>query len=200
MILRQDITLDADICDGSVRQTKIETATIKKPTRSVSFAGMVHVRPIPSNEDLADELWWNARDFQYFKRRCREDLDMLQQTDEEEWEVCCFRGLESFARAKLKHTRRAIAFQAVMEEQLVQWEDDSENPEFISEVYRKASLECEKEAHLIGLKDMQDAIQVFQEIIPATPTNSPKFQSRRHQIRGRVRSHSIPHDRWAVPS
>ena len=75
--------------------------------------------------------------------------------------------------------RRKHALLAVLEEQSRQSESGINNPQALAKVYEDASLACQFEAHVVGLRDEDEIRQQRQQeearqIRPTAKTLSPK--------------------------
>ena len=70
----------------------------------------------------------------------------------------CSRGLEGHTSigAVLKKEKRSLAINAVLDEQMIQWEEGIFNEDAIAEIYCEASSRCQVRANIVGLKDHRE--------------------------------------------
>ena len=67
----------------------------------------------------------------------------------------CSRGLEGHTSigAVLKKEKRSLAINAVLDEQMIQWEEGIFNEDAIAKIYNRASFSCQVRANIVGLGD-----------------------------------------------
>ena len=68
------------------------------------------------------------------------------------------RGLEGHTTvgAAAKKGERRLAINAVLDEQMIQWEEGIFNEDAIAEIYCEASSRCQVRANIVGLKDHRE--------------------------------------------
>jgi len=140
--------------------------------RSISFHNEVKVFLVPNVKDLddhvTDNLWWRGDDFESFREECRYTMKAMLATDdgraqeaENNYTLC---GLESFLKGKSneRRRRRSAAFKAVLREQRAQWDEGTDDPDFISQVYREFAIPSLAEANEIALQHQGDVFKLVQ--------------------------------------
>jgi hypothetical protein len=70
-------------------------------------------------------------------------------------EKYCSRGLEGYTTvgAAAKKRNRALAINAVLDEQMIQWEEGIFDEDTIAEIYYRASFSCQLWASIVGRRD-----------------------------------------------
>ena len=146
--------------DSETRYSNFFTKHSKRIQRRVAFAPTIRVRPIPHFTDLDESthnaVWFTKAELQAIKQECVTTVQMMLRGDKiNEDSGMCARGLEKKLpreAMKCRHDRRR-AIQAVLEEQFMQWEQGSYDPEWIAEEYSEATSESKMMAYVKGIED-----------------------------------------------
>jgi len=136
------------------------TTSHVKPKKSVSFNELVRAkRTIHISDFSAEEVrccWYKDEDYEVMKQDIRFEVNLLEndciiETLSSRKMSHTLRGLEVFSSTTIGRARREIKRQArntVLEEQSLQREEGSYDPEFIAEIYSKVT----KAASQIAIK------------------------------------------------
>jgi hypothetical protein len=142
--------------------TKSESTASTKQEFGVRFSENIHVHKIISHKDYTPEefqaCWYTTEDNQKIRRHCSKEIRKM---DEEGSKLkdkkYCSRGLEGHttvgAVAKMRNI--ALATNAVLDEQMTQWEEGVYDEDTIAEIYRRTSSSCQLWAQLVGRRDSQ---------------------------------------------
>lgn len=154
-----DITCQhADSCYSS--KGPLSSIVLDKPKKSVSFNELVRAKKTIHISDFSAEevrcCWYKDDDYEEMKRDIRFEVNLLEndciiETLSSRKMSHTLRGLEVFSSTTIGRARREIKRQArntVLEEQILQREEGSYDPEFIAEIYSKVT----KAASQIAIK------------------------------------------------
>jgi hypothetical protein len=148
---------------SSVKSTSTETTHVVK---SVEFTENNHLRTTLSRRDYTLEeteaSWWSHEDNQNISRQCQKEIKEIDDGETFEAKKYCSRGLEGHTRigSVSKVQTRALAINAVLDEQCTQWEEGVFDEDTIAEVYCRASSICQLWASLVGRRDYRAAEEI----------------------------------------
>jgi hypothetical protein len=156
----------------------------QRKRRSVLFNPVVKNRRITHLNDISEEekeaTWISPDSYAAIKKRCMVTVKKMmrnQLTQEDlQSELHSTRGLEGKTRqgAQRRRENKLDAISAVMEEQNLQWGEEVDDQEAITEVYCVYSYPCSQSAHQVGLDD-HAAVQdyLFKNETTLSGTNAP---------------------------
>jgi hypothetical protein len=134
--------------------------------KSVEFTENNHSRTTLSRRDYTLEeteaSWWSHEDNQNISRQCQKEIKEIDDGETFEAKKYCSRGLEGHTRigSVSKVQTRALAMNAVFDEQFMQWEEGVFDEDTIAEVYCRASSICQLWASLVGRRDYRAAEEI----------------------------------------
>ena len=140
----------------------VSTAATEQEEFRVRFSGRIHVRNTLSCKDYTTEeiqaCWYTAEENQRIHRRCSKEIRKMDEGSELKDKKYSSRGLEGHTTvgAAAKKGERRLAINAVLDEQMIQWEEGIFNEDAIAEIYCKASSRCQVRANIVGLKDHRE--------------------------------------------
>ena len=171
----------------------MEPLTRTQSPRSVHFSeDDNNVFFIPHLDDFTDEdvaaIWYEAQDYADMKSDYKETIFLMEcgtDLDEQEYTV---RGLEYRTQegAWARYENKRDAYNAVLDEQDIQWKNDCDDHEELRKVYLEHSTKCSVAAHKLALEDAHDAHAIFAEspVLPSVDKRrsngekrSPSFKS-----------------------
>ena len=141
---------------------KISFASREKKTKSVTFKPTVAARKtIHINNYTAEEIfacWWTDEEHTMIQKRTLLEASALLETEvteEADYQKSCFRGLELYVKhiAEKGTAHKDAALRAVLQEQSLQREEGSYDPEYIAEIYQDCTSLAREKASFSGVKD-----------------------------------------------
>jgi hypothetical protein len=106
--------------------------------------------------------WSSLEDRQQILRQCHKEIKKIDRGEEFKDKKYCARGLEG--RTKIgsasKAQTRALAMDAVLDEQLTQWNEGVVDADAIADAYYIASSSCQLWAHIVGRRDHRAAEEI----------------------------------------
>jgi hypothetical protein len=110
--------------------------------------------------DEVRATWYVSEDYKRISRRCQKEIRKMNKGDRGELKdkkKYCSRGLEGHTNAgfAVKERNRIIAFNAVLKEQLAQWDEGVFDEDAIAEIYIRASSSCQMWANHVGQRDQK---------------------------------------------
>jgi hypothetical protein len=151
-----------DFAIGAKKATKKETATPEK--LSIRFSDNVSFRKTLSRKDYTPEdveaSWYSHEESKAISTQCIKEIKRMDMGEKLKDKKYCSRGLEGHTTigAESKMRNRKVAIDAVLDEQLIQWEEGIYDEELIGDIYYEASIRCQVWAHHIGKCDQQAAM------------------------------------------
>jgi hypothetical protein len=142
---------------------KSESTAITKEEFRVRFSQKIHVqKTLPRTDYTPEEVeacWYNDEGNQRIYRHCNEEIRKMNEgctVDEDKKYLS--RGLEGHTTVGAINKKRniSLAINAVLDEQLNQWEEGIFDENAIAEVYRKASSSCQLWANIVGRRDHRE--------------------------------------------
>jgi hypothetical protein len=141
----------------SIKSTATETTQVVKVLR---FSKKTRsTRKTLSRKDYTLEeteaSWSSLEDRQQILRRCHKEIKKIDRGEKFKDKKYCARGLEGRTKigSVLKAQARALAMNAVLDEQLTQWNEGVFDEHAIANVYYIASSSCQLWASLVGRRD-----------------------------------------------
>lgn len=145
----------------------ILTFSLKK-AKSVAFNEKVAAKKTIHINDYTDEevhaCWYTHQENEIIKSESLLESSALLESeaaDDDDYGKNCFRGLEHYikpiAEQRLAHKDAALC--AVLEEQELQREEGSFDPEYIAEIYENIASLSGVKSRITGLNDRLEAIQ-----------------------------------------
>jgi hypothetical protein len=125
----------------------------------VRFSEKTHVRKILSRKDFTPEeiqaCWYNDEGNQRIFRYCSKEIRKMNEESKLQDKKYCSRGLESHTTVGAASKRRnvSLAINAVLDEQMIQWEEGIFDEDTIAAIYFKASSSCQLWANIVGRRD-----------------------------------------------
>jgi hypothetical protein len=150
--------------EGSFRSTATETTQVTKCVRFSSEK--TRIRKTLSRKDYTLEeskaSWLSHEDGQIISRQCCKEIKKIDDGKKLKDKKYCARGLEGQTGIGLvsKARKRALAINAVLDEQSTQWEQGVFDEDTIAVVYYRASSICQLEASLVGRRDHRAAEEI----------------------------------------
>lgn len=143
--------------------TSIATTETTQAVKFVRFSEKNHVRSTLSRASYTIEeskaSWLSHEDGQQITKQCHKEIKKLDNGEKFKDKKYCARGLEGqtmIGSVSKEHTR-ALAINAVLDEQSTQWEEGVFDEDTIAEVYYRASSSCQLSASLVGRRDQRAA-------------------------------------------
>jgi hypothetical protein len=138
----------------------------KATGKSVSFNERVWAKKTIHCNDFSEEeiqsYWYCDEGFRRIKREVKFEANLLEnQCIEESSKKYCSRGLEYFTHSgsKVRRINKSRARSLVMEEQELQRDEGSNDPEYIAEVYAFVAADCKADARAFAQLDRLHAMQ-----------------------------------------
>lgn len=135
-------------------------------TRKVSFNERVRAKKTihitDFSEDEVQAYWYGDDEFRRIKRDVKFEASLLEnECLEENDSKYCGRGLENFTTsgAKRRNANKRRGRSIVLEEQELQREEGSNDPDFIAETYSDAAADCQAVARSHAQHDRLSTIQ-----------------------------------------
>jgi hypothetical protein len=148
-------------CSGlSASTTSSATESTNQDVALVRFSEKNHICKTLSRMSYTLEeynaSWWSCEDLQEIARRCEKEIKKIEDGMKFKDKKYCARGLEGQTRigSVSKEQNRALAINAVLDEQWTQWHEGIFHGEdTIAEVYCRASSSCQLRARIVGRRD-----------------------------------------------
>jgi hypothetical protein len=150
-------------CSSDTPSTATETTQVVKTFR---FSEKNPIRKTLSRANYTLEeskaSWMSHEDGQQIQRQCRKEIKKIDDGQQFKDHKYCARGLEGQTRiGSISKTRnRALAMNAVLDEQSMQWEEGVFDEDTIAEVYYRSSSSCQLWASLVGRRDHRAAEEI----------------------------------------
>ena len=158
----------------------VSTAATEQDEFRVRFSEKIVVRKIISRKNYtAEEIqacWFTAEELQRIHRHCGKEIRRLNEGMKLKDKKYCSRGLEGYTivGAATKKKIRLLAINAVLDEQMIQWDAGVFDEDSIAEIYcNKASSRCQLDATNVGFRHHRE-----------TAESSANSRSRRGRSRG----------------
>lgn len=171
--------------DNEAYVSTFDTKAVNQPidplTKSLRFSDKpLKVFPIPHLDDYSDEeiaaVWFEASEYANMKNEYKDTVFLMecgQVLDEIEHTK---RGLEYRTQegAWARYENKRDAYNAVLDEQDIQWKEDYDDDEALRRVYLKHSTKCGIAAHKLAMQDASDAEAIFAEASEGSSTTGGK--------------------------
>ena len=154
-------------CSRSNHPLLSPTKSHQKPKKTIRFNESACVYRIPGLDSFSDtevrKTWWSVDD-EIYKNAMADVQDLKRRKEQglafDHGSQVCYRGLEHRVgkRRVRKVVRRDAAKTKVLDEQYLQWEEGSEDPEYIADLYSEISRLCLQEAQEVARIDREDII------------------------------------------
>jgi hypothetical protein len=128
----------------------------------VRFSEKIGLRNTISCKDYTPEeveaCWYTSDDNQRIHRQCSKEIRKLNEGSTLKDKKYCSRGLEGHTTigAATKKQNRWLSINAVLDEQMIQWEEDIFDEYVIAEIYCITSASCQVRAKIVGLSDHRE--------------------------------------------
>lgn len=152
-------------------------APLTPASKSVHWSEDKHtVFFIPHLNDFSDEevaaIWYEPVNYAEMKSEYKGTVFLIECgtiLDEQEHTA---RGLEYRTQegAWARYENKRDAYNAVLDEQDIQWKEDSDDPEELRNVYLQHSTKCSVAAHQLACKDALEAQAICAEASPTVST------------------------------
>jgi hypothetical protein len=125
----------------------------------VRFSEVTHVRNTLSLKDYTPEeiqsCWYTQEGNQRIRRHCTKDIRKMNEGIKLKDKKHCSRGLECHTTIgdAIKLRNRSLAINAVLDEQMIQWDKGILDEDSIAAIYGMASSSCQMWANIIGRRD-----------------------------------------------
>jgi hypothetical protein len=129
----------------------------------VRFSENIHVCKTLASKDYTSEeiqaCWYTAEETRSIHASCSKEIRKMDEGTKLKGKKYCPRGLEGHTAdgAALKQENRWLAIDAVLDEQMTQWEEGISDEDVIAEIYYRASSSCQVTANIVGLADYVEA-------------------------------------------
>jgi len=150
-------------------------------TKSLWFSEEPHtVFLIPHLNEYTDEeiaaVWFDPHEYAMMKNEYKDTVFLMecgQVLDEVEHTG---RGLEYRTQdgAWARYENKRDAYNAVLDEQDIQWKEDYDDDEALRRVYLNHSTKCSEAAHKLAMRDARDAEAIFAEAGEESATTGGK--------------------------
>ena len=143
----------------SVSSIRTESTASTEQEFRVRFSEKVHGRNTLSYRDYTTEeiqaCWYTAEESQRIQRHCSKEIHKMEEGSVFKDKKYCSRGLERHTTigAATKVANRRFVINAVLDEQMIQWEEGIFDEDAIAEIYSKANSSCQMRAYIVGLGD-----------------------------------------------
>lgn len=159
---------DSDIYESSedVKSRTKGTVTLTKSVKITDHREVFFIEHIDefSEEDVA-AIWYDANEYAAMKTDYKATVFLMEcgkplSNDEQ---TC--RGLEyrSQAGAWARYENKRDAYNAVLDEQDIQWKKDVDDCDALSRVYLLHSTKCQEAAVVLGRQDAAEAQNIYEE-------------------------------------
>jgi hypothetical protein len=146
-------------CSSTNSQSTAET----EHELGVRFSETIQVRKTLSRKDYTTKeiqaCWYNGEEKQTIHRHCNKEIRKMNDGRKLKVEKYCSRGLEGYTTvgAAAKKRNRSLAMNAVLDEQMIQWEEGIFDEDTIAEIYYQASSSCcQVWAIIVGRRDYRE--------------------------------------------
>ena len=153
--------------NSSVLSTSTARETTQQAVKCVRFSENNNICKTLSRKNYTLEeskaSWLSREDSKKILRQCYKEIKKIDHGMTFKDKKYCVRGLEGQTRigSVSKEQNRALAFKAVLDEQLMQWEEGVFDEDTIAEVYYTASSRrCQRWASLVGRRDHRAAKEI----------------------------------------
>jgi hypothetical protein len=125
----------------------------------VRFSEGTHVRDTLSLKDYTPEeiqsCWYTHEGNERIRRHCTKEIRKMNEGIKLEDKKYCSRGLECHTTIgdAIKIRNRSLAINAVLDEQMIQWNNGILDEDSIAAIYCMASSSCQMWANIIGRRD-----------------------------------------------
>jgi hypothetical protein len=145
-------------------KSKYEQEMMKTKKKNVSFARTAKYRRCLRREDYnakeCEASWYSHEEMNMIKAEIKATLRMMEACELDDGEAraehdgYCRIGLEArtLLGAQQKRNTRRRAYNAVLEEQSLQYAEEFSDPEALAFVYRECSVKSQDDAHRAGLE------------------------------------------------
>lgn len=147
-------------CDISKFEAKVRVPARKLVRNVLAFKATVIMHNVLHLDDYSDEevaaCWFDNDGVHRFKTDLKLTMKLIEIGDlSYDTEEHCRRGTEYRTPngAQKRKRNKAVALDAVLDEQEAQWDADRIDPEGIAIVYMAATRHCKFEAHMLALTD-----------------------------------------------
>jgi hypothetical protein len=162
----------------------MSTAATEQEKFHVRFSETVLARNTVSCKDYTPEevkaCWYTHDESQIIRKYCRQEIRKMNEEDTN----YCSRGLEGHTTVggATKMRNRWLAANAVLDTQMIQWEEGIFDECAIAEIYCRATNSCQKKANIVGLADYRET-EAYTEssrllVPPSTKLVLSKFAER----------------------
>lgn len=168
-----------NMLSSSPKAQRLSPSTTKR--RSVTFHETVkvfahiHIRDMPQN--IISRTWYSPNDLLSIKQ---EVCQVANNTSADDSFAACPRGLEfrTITGAIRRRRNKERAWDAVMNEQDRQWDQNIIDEEAIAEVYRACSSRTAMEAHEAALEDAEEALREYWSLKAMKTARCPTVERR----------------------
>lgn len=152
--------------DSSAKSSATDiTTAIHDDNKRVRFHKKRTYRKTLSLQDYsADEVratWYAPQDYQRIARQCHKEVRKINKTGERSLKdkKYCARGLEGYTDKLSNRARhRQTSYDAVLEEQLSQWDRGVFDEDAIAKIYIRTSGSCQMWASFVGQQDQKQML------------------------------------------
>jgi hypothetical protein len=137
--------------------TKSESTATTEQEFRVRFSEKVRIRKALSHKDYTPEeiqaCWYNGEENQRIRRNCKKEIRKMNEGCKVKDNNCyCPPGLEGHTTVgtATRRRNRELAINAVLDEQMIQWEGGIYDEESIADIYCRASYSCQQKAIVVG--------------------------------------------------
>jgi hypothetical protein len=163
---------------------------------AVKFSKCRKVRVFPkAQKSEATQIWWSNSEYEEFHKVCWRTIHLVRggasiDTSNKEY---CPRGLEHWSEDKRqqRQNQRMQLVKVVLREQERQKIDSVDDPVAIAKLCEEAALACQFEAHIVGLRDEDEARhhETITAAVPPATTRRKRSEKRPLCIDGRSTEH-----------
>jgi hypothetical protein len=159
---------DAESVYEPVYDLKEQTKGALPPlTKSARFSETNEVFPIKHLDEFSDEevraIWYDANEYAEIKNNYKATIFMMECGKQLHEHEHTSRGLEYRTQegAWARYENKRDAYNAVLDEQDLQWKEDTDDWDALSRAYLEHSSKCAKAAFEIGLQDAEEAHNIY---------------------------------------
>jgi hypothetical protein len=146
--------------DRSTRSESSRTTAATEQDFRVRFSHKIQVvhKTLSRKDYTIDEIeacWYTAEDLQKIHKHCRKEIRKLNEGSKLKDMKYCSQGLEGHTTvgSAAKMRNRWLAVNAVLDEQMIQWEEGVFDEDAIAAIYCKSSSSCQLWANIVGRRD-----------------------------------------------
>ena len=138
------------------------TAATEQEEVCVRFSERTYVRKTLSKKDYTSQevqaCWYTSEENRRIHKRRRKEVRKIDEGNKLKDKKYCSRGLEGLTTvgAATKWSKRSLATNAVLDEQMIQWEEGVFDEDAIAEIYCKAVSSCQLWATIVGRRDHRE--------------------------------------------